>query len=144
MSFGPDGSSWYLRRMAEIAREVQNNAPRDPLVPVAATIFSSYTQALDTVGVHPSRYRCYMYTNRTLIMLGPTRGDVPRYRRVVAKAQRGTDALKLPVVCRILKSMMKYVSLVKCSEGEPQWLLARTTTWKSNLRVGIPRSACQI
>ncbi|KAF9231332.1 hypothetical protein BU15DRAFT_68422 [Melanogaster broomeanus] len=49
VSFGPDGSSTYLRRMAEIARGVQNNAPRDPLAPAAATVLSSYTRALDTV-----------------------------------------------------------------------------------------------
>ncbi|KAI9571051.1 hypothetical protein HD554DRAFT_2017581 [Boletus coccyginus] len=49
VSFGPDGSSTYLRRMAEIARDAQNNAPRDPLAPAAATILSSYTRALDTV-----------------------------------------------------------------------------------------------
>ena len=101
----------HLRRMAEIAREAQNNAPRDPLAPAAATILSSYTQALDTVSVHVSQYRCYMYADLTLTTPGPTRGDVPRYRGVVAKAQRGTDALKPPVVCRILKSMMMYVRM---------------------------------
>ncbi|KAF8548217.1 hypothetical protein OG21DRAFT_1449416 [Imleria badia] len=49
VSFGPDGSSMYLRRMAQIAQDAQNNAPRDPLAPAAATILSSYTEALDTV-----------------------------------------------------------------------------------------------
>ncbi|KAF8428955.1 hypothetical protein L210DRAFT_3508644 [Boletus edulis BED1] len=49
VSFGPDVSSMYLRRMAEIARDAQNNAPRDPLAPALATILSSYTEALDTV-----------------------------------------------------------------------------------------------
>jgi len=49
VSFGPDGHSMYLRRMADIARAAQNNAPRDPLTPAAATILSSYTEALDTV-----------------------------------------------------------------------------------------------
>lgn len=49
VSFGPDGSSMYLRRMTEIARDAQNNAPRDPLAPATATVLSSYTQALDTV-----------------------------------------------------------------------------------------------
>ncbi|KAF9218569.1 hypothetical protein BS17DRAFT_720337 [Gyrodon lividus] len=49
VSFGPDASSMYLRRMAEIAVDAQNNAPRDPLAPAAATVMSSYTQALDTV-----------------------------------------------------------------------------------------------
>ncbi|KAF9231331.1 hypothetical protein BU15DRAFT_68421 [Melanogaster broomeanus] len=49
VSFGSDGSSTYLRRMAEIARDAQNNAPRDPLTPAAATVQSSYTRARDTV-----------------------------------------------------------------------------------------------
>ena len=35
--------------MAQIAQEVQNNAPRDPLLPANANIPSSYTEALDTV-----------------------------------------------------------------------------------------------
>ena len=39
----------YLRRMAEIAEDAQNNVPRDPLAPPAATVKSTYTQALDTV-----------------------------------------------------------------------------------------------
>ncbi|KAG8219200.1 hypothetical protein J3R82DRAFT_13 [Butyriboletus roseoflavus] len=49
VSFGPEGSSWYLRRMVDIARDAQNNAPRDLLAPATATVLSSYTQALDTV-----------------------------------------------------------------------------------------------
>ncbi|KAF8548562.1 hypothetical protein OG21DRAFT_1516177 [Imleria badia] len=49
VSFGPDGASMYLRRMAQIARDAQNNAPRDQLMPAAATILSSYTEVLDTV-----------------------------------------------------------------------------------------------
>ncbi|KAG2116835.1 hypothetical protein DEU56DRAFT_984883 [Suillus clintonianus] len=49
VSFGPDRSSTTLRRMTQIAIDIQNNAPRDPLAPPAATVASSYTQALDTV-----------------------------------------------------------------------------------------------
>ncbi|KAG0701346.1 hypothetical protein DFH29DRAFT_990130 [Suillus ampliporus] len=49
VSFGPDRSSTSLRRMTQIALEIQNNAPRDPLAPPAATVTCSYTQALDTV-----------------------------------------------------------------------------------------------
>ncbi|KAF8419130.1 hypothetical protein L210DRAFT_2345002 [Boletus edulis BED1] len=37
VSFGPDGPSMYLRRMAEMARDAQNNAPRDPLVPATVS-----------------------------------------------------------------------------------------------------------
>ncbi|KAF8548149.1 hypothetical protein OG21DRAFT_1501183 [Imleria badia] len=47
--FGPDAASMYLRRMAQIAQDVQNNAPRDPFAPAAATVLSSYTEVLDTV-----------------------------------------------------------------------------------------------
>lgn len=35
--------------MSQIALEAQNNAPRDPLAPVAATVLSTYSEALDTV-----------------------------------------------------------------------------------------------
>ncbi|KAF8552259.1 hypothetical protein OG21DRAFT_1416462 [Imleria badia] len=49
VSFGPDGSSMTLRRMAQIAQDAQNNEPRDRLAPAAATVLSSYSEALDTV-----------------------------------------------------------------------------------------------
>ncbi|KAI9462073.1 hypothetical protein HD554DRAFT_2006909, partial [Boletus coccyginus] len=49
VSFGPGGSSMYLRRMADIARDAQNNAPGDPLVSTAPTILLSCTEALDMV-----------------------------------------------------------------------------------------------
>ncbi|KAG1886619.1 hypothetical protein F4604DRAFT_1278700 [Suillus subluteus] len=49
VSFGLDRASTSLRRMTQIALDIQNNAPRDPLAPAAATVASSYTQALDTV-----------------------------------------------------------------------------------------------
>jgi hypothetical protein len=49
VSFGHDVNSSSLRRMAQIALEVQNNAPQDPLLPANANIPSSYTEALDTV-----------------------------------------------------------------------------------------------
>ncbi|TFY74324.1 hypothetical protein EWM64_g9688 [Hericium alpestre] len=48
VSFGEDSTSSSLRRMAQIAREIQNNAPQDPLLPAAATVASSYSEALDT------------------------------------------------------------------------------------------------
>ena len=49
VSFGKDSTSSSLRRMAQIALEVQYNAPHDPLLPAAAKIPSSFTEALDTV-----------------------------------------------------------------------------------------------
>jgi hypothetical protein len=49
VSFGQENTSASLRRMAQIALEVQNSAPRDPLAPAAATVLSSYAEALDTV-----------------------------------------------------------------------------------------------
>jgi len=49
VSFGQDTESTYLRRMANIALDAQNNAPSDPLAPATATVLSSYSQALDSV-----------------------------------------------------------------------------------------------
>ena len=49
VSFGQDALSSSLRRMARIALEVQNNAPHNPLLPAAANVPSSYSEALDTV-----------------------------------------------------------------------------------------------
>jgi hypothetical protein len=49
VSFGSDTSSYYLRRMAQLALEIQNNAPHDPLLPATSVITSSFTTALDTV-----------------------------------------------------------------------------------------------
>lgn len=95
VSFGPDGYSLYLRRMADIARDAQNNTPRDPLAPVTATVVSSYTQALDTVrDIFCSSQATRIPIVLVCTVLGPTCGDVPGYCRVVAKAERGTDALK--------------------------------------------------
>lgn len=123
VSFGPEGSSLYLRRMADIARDAQNNAPRDPLAPVTATVLSSYTQALDTVRAHISFFVGYimMCINRTT--LDPTCADVPGYRRVVAKAERGADALRWIILfvvfwccvcdvdCLVRLSVVRYIGL---------------------------------
>ena len=49
VSFGMDAVSSSLRRMAQIALDVQNTAPQNPLLPAAASVPSSYTEALDTV-----------------------------------------------------------------------------------------------
>ncbi|KAJ6620561.1 hypothetical protein B0H10DRAFT_2188402 [Mycena sp. CBHHK59/15] len=49
VSFGSAAQSLVLRRMAQVALEVQTNAPRDPLTPAEAVINSSYSEALDTV-----------------------------------------------------------------------------------------------
>lgn len=35
--------------MAQIALDIQNRAPRDPLLPATAYVESSYAEALDTV-----------------------------------------------------------------------------------------------
>nr|GAT56845.1 predicted protein [Mycena chlorophos] len=47
--FGNAHYSESLQRMAQVALEVQNSAPRDPLVPAAVTIASSYSTAIDTI-----------------------------------------------------------------------------------------------
>ena len=50
VSFGPDAASFSLRRMAQIALDVQqNNEPQEPLPPATASVPSSFTEALDTV-----------------------------------------------------------------------------------------------
>ncbi|KAF5362168.1 hypothetical protein D9756_002245 [Leucocoprinus leucothites] len=47
VSFGPSNQS--LRRMAQIAREVENTAPRNASLPANAHVKSSYNEALDSV-----------------------------------------------------------------------------------------------
>jgi len=47
VSFGR--KTYYLRRMAQLALGVQNNAPHDSLLPADSVIASSFTTALDTV-----------------------------------------------------------------------------------------------
>ncbi|KAF7356372.1 VWFA domain-containing protein [Mycena venus] len=49
VSFGAASQSSVLRRMAQLALEVQTNAPHDPLIPAESVINSSYSEALDTV-----------------------------------------------------------------------------------------------
>jgi hypothetical protein len=49
ISFGPDRSSSSLRRMANLALEIQNNAPCNPQTPAMASVPSSFAIALDTV-----------------------------------------------------------------------------------------------
>jgi hypothetical protein len=49
VSFGQEAASFSLRRMAQVALDVQNNAPQNPLLPATANIPSSYTEALNTV-----------------------------------------------------------------------------------------------
>jgi len=49
VSFGSDTQAYYLQRMAQLALEIQNNAPHDPLLPAGPVIPSSFTTALDTV-----------------------------------------------------------------------------------------------
>ncbi|KZP02990.1 hypothetical protein FIBSPDRAFT_769606, partial [Athelia psychrophila] len=49
VSFGRNRAAPSLRRMAQIAQDAQNNAPRDPLMPAEAMVQSSYSEALDSV-----------------------------------------------------------------------------------------------
>jgi hypothetical protein len=42
-------NSPVLRRMAQIATEIEDSGGRDPLTPARAHIQSSYTEAIDTV-----------------------------------------------------------------------------------------------
>ena len=54
VSFGEDASTTVLRRMADLALEIQNNAPGNALLPAAANIPSSFSTALDTVSTRAS------------------------------------------------------------------------------------------
>jgi len=54
VSFGEDASTTTLRRMADLALEVQNSVPRDGLLPAAVNVPSSFSTALDTVSSHAS------------------------------------------------------------------------------------------
>jgi hypothetical protein len=54
VSFGRDAMAATLRRMAQLALDIQNNAPHDPLLPATASIPSSFTTALDTVSSRAS------------------------------------------------------------------------------------------
>lgn len=38
--------------MAQLALEIQNNAPQDSLLPADSVIYSSFTTALDTVNTY--------------------------------------------------------------------------------------------
>jgi hypothetical protein len=49
VSFGEDASAGCLRRMANLALEIQNNAPRHVLLPDTVNVPSSFATALDTV-----------------------------------------------------------------------------------------------
>src|SRR5260221_9652831 len=54
VSFGADASTTTLRRMADLALEIQNNAPGNASLPAAANIPSSFATALDTVSTRAS------------------------------------------------------------------------------------------
>ncbi len=65
VSFGPHNST--LRRMAQIALEIQKAAPRDPLLPASEKIESSYSEALDSVC---DRYRIHLPSTDIKAYLG--------------------------------------------------------------------------
>ena len=68
--------------MAQIAFEVQSNAPRDPLLPATAVIDSSFAEALDTVRCNSLHDASFFHKNK---LIGSTRGDFPRDCGVVEK-----------------------------------------------------------
>ena len=70
VSFGQDSESSHLRRMVQIALDIQNNAPHDPLTMASATVLSSYSRALDTVGID-----FCSYVNK-ISMLAQNRSDL--------------------------------------------------------------------
>lgn len=75
VSFGP--SNQCLRRMAQIAREVELTAPRDPLLPANSHVESSYAEALDSVGLN-----LVGLGSMLTFIAGPPGGNIPRNRRL--------------------------------------------------------------
>ncbi len=73
VSFGPHNST--LRRMAQIALEIQKAAPRDPLLPASEKIESSYSEALDSVC---DRYRIHLPSTDIKAYLGSIGWNVLR------------------------------------------------------------------
>jgi hypothetical protein len=62
VSFGPHNE--VLRRMAQVSREVEATAPRDPLLPPDAHVESSYSAALDSVRFSRSDHTLTLTRNR--------------------------------------------------------------------------------
>jgi hypothetical protein len=73
VSFGNANLAYTLQRMARLAREIQNNAPQDPLLPAAMVIPSSYTTALDTVST------CVVLADEGLQLLASVRYGLRRH-----------------------------------------------------------------
>lgn len=84
VAFGPDNA--VLRRMADIATEVQRNVPANPMHPVLP---SSYAEALDSVSLFPSTVQG---VTEYLTFTGTACGDVPRYRRLTHQTSWGFDS----------------------------------------------------
>ena len=76
--------------MAQLALDIQNNAPRGQ-GPPTTSIPSSFTVALDTVSIPTSHMRTKKYAK---IPLGPTCADVPGNCRVSEEATWFTYTLK--------------------------------------------------
>ena len=74
VSFGQPFNSAKLRRMVEVAQEVEKSAPRNSLT---NSIASSYTEALDTVKFFRGVFHLQ---NLKRISLDPSNRDIPRVR----------------------------------------------------------------
>jgi hypothetical protein len=81
VAFGP--SSAILQRMVNLATDIQNRAPQDPMRPA---IPSSYTTALDSVRTFAGILVRLELTGCPF--LDSVGGDVPRHRRLAKKAAR--------------------------------------------------------
>jgi hypothetical protein len=75
VSFGPENRSTVLRRMVEIAQEVENSTSYNSLI---KGVPSSFTKALDTVSVE-----CFSLQKLTSPSLGRTDSDIPRVSYLV-------------------------------------------------------------
>ena len=78
--------------MVQIAKEVQDRAPRDPLLPTDAIVESSYSIALDSVSQTPFSLAFIMVTT---MPKGTARGDFSGHCGVAEEDTRWSNSLRV-------------------------------------------------
>jgi len=79
VSFGPENRSAVLRRMVQVAQEVEQGAPPNSL---SKGVPSSYSKALDSVSIESLSESL---RKLTLVSLGPPDSDLPRACQFIDK-----------------------------------------------------------
>ena len=95
VSFGLDAHSTSLRRMVQIATEIHDAAPQDPLAPPGNPC--SYSKALDTVRRSNSRLRRHSQT-----FLDSTHQYLFSDRRLATQSQSGSQAYGEPSLVSLI------------------------------------------